>query len=223
MPEVGLFDIIGPVMIGPSSSHTAGAARIGFIARLLAGEKINSVLFRLHGSFAKTQSGHGTDKALLAGVLGLKPSDERLKDAYELADQAGLDYRFICVDLGDVHPNSVEIVVDGTEGEISIVGCSLGGGVIKITQINDNPVDFSGDYPTLITLHDDQPGVLAKITELVADYGVNVASMRVFRNRRFDQAMMVLETDETIPSAALEKITDLSFIYQLFVVDAISL
>ncbi len=185
MSSYGIFDIIGPVMIGPSSSHTAGANRIGNIARAIFDADVVKVWFYLHGSFYKTRKGHGTDRALLAGVMGIPSSDERIRDAFLIAKEKGVEYQYIHEDLGDVHPNSVKILMEDTGGRQSqIIGSSIGGGKVMITRINSTEVEFDGEYTTLITKHFDKPGVISKVTKILADYEVNIAFMKVFRQSK---------------------------------------
>lgn len=207
--KYGIFDIIGPVMIGPSSSHTAGAARIGRIARLIAGMEIVKVEFVLHGSFSKTYRGHGTDRALVAGILGMLPDDDRLRDSMELAEEAGISIAFREGNLGDVHPNTVRVDMTNADGEIvSVTGSSIGGGAVLITRIGEEDVEFSGNYPTLIITHTDAPGVVAQVTSLLYEACINIAFMSVFRSQRGKSATMIFETDENIPEDTLEKLRE---------------
>ncbi|NLZ94082.1 MAG: L-serine ammonia-lyase, iron-sulfur-dependent, subunit beta [Firmicutes bacterium] len=215
MKEYGVFDIIGPIMIGPSSSHTAGAARLGFLARKIAGAEIKEAVFYLHGSFAKTYAGHGTDRALVAGVMGIMPDDERIRDAFKLAKGKGMLYSFKEIDLGEVHPNTVLMVLQTLSGERwEIAGSSIGGGKIRIIRINELDVDFTGEYTTLITYHQDRPGVIADISAVLAKYKVNVAFMRVFRVNKADNAVLIAETDEDINDSALAEIAKNSYVAQ---------
>lgn len=215
MKEYGVFDIIGPIMIGPSSSHTAGAARLGLVARKIAGEEIKEAVFYLHGSFAKTYAGHGTDRALIAGVLGIMPDDERIRHAFRLAEEKGLLYSFKEIDLGEVHPNTVLMVLQTMSGEKwEIAGSSIGGGKIRIIRINELEVDFAGEYTTLITYHHDRPGVIADISAVLAKYKVNVAFMRVFRVNKAANAVLIAETDEDISDSALAEIAKNSYVVQ---------
>ena len=201
MKEYSCFDILGPVMVGPSSSHTAGACRLGGIARLVAGGNVKSVKFLLHGSFARTYKGHGTDRALLAGVLGMRPDDERLPEAFTLAKEAGVEYSYEPTDLGDVHPNTVRIEITSSTGHVTtLVGSSTGGGAVLVTQVDDMPVEFTGDYNTLITMHLDRPGVVSRVTNGLAAYDVNIAFMRVYRRERGALSCMVIESDQPIPN-----------------------
>ena len=169
MKSVGVFDILGPVMVGPSSSHTAGAARLGKVARAVAGGDIEEVTFYLHGSFAKTYKGHGTDRALVAGILGMEPSDLRLRDSLDIAKEMGLKIHFKEADLGDVHPNTVEFVIKGKEGTYELIGSSIGGGSIEVTSVNRNTVNFTGAYPTIIVSNKDVRGVVSKVTSILND------------------------------------------------------
>lgn len=202
MSELDIFDILGPIMIGPSSSHTAGAVRLGNIARLIYRHPISHITFRLHGSFAKTYKGHGTDVALVAGILGLNPDDERLPQAFSLAMEAGLGFSFEEADLGYVHPNTVQFVIQGEAGEMVIVGSSLGGATIEVIKINDTEVSLRGDYPTLILDYTDKPGIISRISSTIASAGVNIAAMKVTRVRKV--ATMVLELDGQIKRETFE-------------------
>ncbi|MCT4542756.1 MAG: L-serine ammonia-lyase, iron-sulfur-dependent subunit beta [Vallitalea sp.] len=222
--EYSIFDIIGPIMIGPSSSHTAGAAKIGYIARGIFGEDIKSVKFILHGSFAKTYMGHGTDKALLSGVMGFLPDDERLKNAYKIAESKGITYSFIGDNLGEVHPNTVKIHMVSEGGkEMMVMGSSIGGGKVVIIQINDLEVNFNGEYTTLITKHYDRPGVVASITSILANNNVNIAFMKLFRHSKGDYARLVLESDEEINNSVLEEIKKMKFVDEVTRIDKLIL
>ncbi len=207
MKDYGVFDVIGPVMIGPSSSHTAGAARIGKIARDILGTDFNRVIFYLHGSFAKTYKGHGTDKALVAGVLGMGPSDENLRNSFEIALAQGIAYEFIEADLGYQHPNTVKIVFKSKDKKDSyIIGSSIGGGNVLITNINGNKVEFTGDYPTLLIKYYDRKGIISRITSVIANNDINIASMKVTREDNI--ATMVVETDSVIGEKIINEISE---------------
>ncbi|MCT4621435.1 MAG: L-serine ammonia-lyase, iron-sulfur-dependent subunit beta [Marinisporobacter sp.] len=207
MKNYSAFDVIGPRMIGPSSSHTAGAARLGKVARRICGAEVKKVIFVLHGSFAKTYRGHGTDKALVAGILGMEPEDKGLRQSMELAKKKGLDYQFVEGDLGDVHPNTVRfIMIDEAGNESEVVGSSIGGGNIKVTKINGLDVEFTGEYPTLIIRQFDIPGVIAKVTKIMSQVEINIAFMRVFRQNKGKDAFMMIETDHSIPKEIIEKV-----------------
>lgn len=196
---MNVFDIIGPVMVGPSSSHTAGAVRIGRIARMLLGEEPVAAVIKLHGSFAKTYKGHGTDKALIGGLMGFSVDDARLRVSMELADEAGFAYTFETGNLGPVHPNTAYIDVRGASGKTaSIMGSSVGGGNIVITQVNGVDVEFTGQYYTLIICHNDAPGAVAAVTNVLAAVNINIAFMKVYRTLKGGKAMMVIETDQPI-------------------------
>ena len=210
MKKYGVFDVLGPVMIGPSSSHTAGAARLGKIAGIIAGEDISKVEFLLHGSFGKTYKGHGTDRALVAGILGMEPSDERLRNALSIAEEKGLEISFIEKDLGDVHPNTVKFNITKSDGtKVSVAGSSFGGGSIDITEVDGEKVEFTGAYPTLIIRHRDVPGQVSKVTALLYKKKINIAFMKVFRNHRGHSATMVFEMDDNVSKDVLEGITEL--------------
>lgn len=199
MEDFSVFDIIGPRMTGPSSSHTAGAVRIAYIARQLLGAEISRVQFTLYGSFAETGRGHGTDKALIGGVLGLMPDDERIRRAYELAKEQGIQVDFAYSDEPVDHPNTVKIELwDINDHMMEVVGRSVGGGNILITEINEQAVELSGEYPTLIVSHRDEPGVIAEVSHVLAQLNINIAFMRVFRHGRGRDAYMCIETDTPV-------------------------
>lgn len=207
MTEYSIFDIVGPVMIGPSSSHTAGAARIGKMAHHFSGDDILSVNFYLHGSFAKTYRGHGTDKALLAGVLGYSESDEHLKQAFDIADERGITYHFIEADLGDVHPNSVKIEVDTLDGrKISIIGSSIGGGNIQIIQLNGIDLTISGEHPTIIAKHQSSKGVLLGITAIMTQYDNDVLFMSFYKKNKDGDGIIVVEVEDKVDKKVIDSI-----------------
>jgi L-serine dehydratase len=201
---VSLLDIIGPVMVGPSSSHTAGACRIALLARALVGGTPDKALVELHGSFAKTGSGHGTDRALAGGLIGLQPDDERLRDGVELAAQTGALIEFQHVKLrGAHHPNTARLTLTRQGRTVAVTGSSLGGGRIVVTDIDGMPVEVTGEYPTLVVVAQDQPGTVAAITAALAMTGVNVATVRVSRHHKGGEAVHVYELDEPAPEPAL--------------------
>ncbi len=206
-----VFEVVGPIMIGPSSSHTAAAVRIGLITRALTGEKISKARVQLHGSFALTGKGHGTDKALAAGLLGYNPDDLRIKNALSKAREEDIGIQFTKVDLGDeYHPNTVRINVRGVQGkEFEVTASSLGGGTISVVEINGLNLELSGEYNTLITIHEDKPGVVAQVTRIIAEHKVNISTMNVSRMKRGGKAVMAIEMDHKLPNSAvieLEKI-----------------
>lgn len=203
-----LTDIIGPVMVGPSSSHTAGAVRIGNAARRLLGQPVREAKIGLHGSFFATGRGHGTDKALVAGLLGMAVDDRRIPDSFTYARHAGLSFSISGVDLGDsAHPNSAKLELTGIHGkQLEMVGASIGGGRIVVTELDGLPVNFSGDFPTLIVHNEDLPGHVAKVTSLLSESGINIAYMQLNRAHRGGQAVMVLECDQEIPQEMLDRL-----------------
>ncbi|MDD3223896.1 MAG: L-serine ammonia-lyase, iron-sulfur-dependent subunit beta [Clostridium sp.] len=207
MKKYGVFDIIGPIMIGPSSSHTAGAARLGKVAGAIAGEKIKSVKFLLHGSFAKTYKGHGTDRALVAGIMGFEPWDDRIRNSLEIAKQRNISIEFIETDLGSVHPNTVKfLITNDRDEEVEVMGSSIGGGSIVINEVNYETVEFNGEYPTLLIKHVDLPGMITKVSELISQANVNIAFLKVYRVSRGKSAAMVFETDSVVSCNIIEKI-----------------
>ncbi|MGE4352859.1 MAG: L-serine ammonia-lyase, iron-sulfur-dependent subunit beta [Oscillospiraceae bacterium] len=207
---MSIFDILGPVMVGPSSSHTAGAVRIGYVTRKLLGDRPVAAEILLQGSFAATGKGHGTDKALAAGLLEMKPDDERIPNSLALAAQEGLALHFGNIELKNVHPNTALIRVEGQNGrKLEVVASSLGGGRIKILRIDGLDANVTGDYPTLIVHNMDQPGHVAQVTSILSFRNINVATMQLYRDVRGGYAVMVIETDEPIPAeiiSVLERI-----------------
>lgn len=196
---MNVFDIIGPIMVGPSSSHTAGAVKIGRIVRALLGEEPKDVVVKFHGSFAHTYEGHGTDKAIIAGLLDMAPDDLHIRDSLKLAGKSNVSYRFEAVDIKDAHPNTVLVEAVGISGnEVKVLGSSTGGGNIVIKNINGLGVEFTGQYNTLLILHKDAPGTIAAVTNILAYNEINIAQMKVFRAHRGGEAMMVIETDQQI-------------------------
>lgn len=196
---MGIFEIIGPVMIGPSSSHTAGAARIGRLAREILGDAPAAADITLYGSFAETGRGHGTDKAIAAGILGYPPSSDKIRNAFDVAEKQGvpLHFSFSAEDMG--HPNVAEVKLIGKNGKrVDVIGRSLGGGRVLITEIDGYPVEVSGEEYTLMTHHRDVPGVVAEVCRILAKNHVNISNMRVFRKSRGDDAVMIIHTDGKI-------------------------
>ena len=196
---VSILDIIGPVMVGPSSSHTAGACRLGLVARDLVAGTPEKALIELHGSFARTGEGHGTDKAIVGGLLGFRPDDERLRDALTIVEKEGLDWRFEKTTLGDepeVHPNTVRITVTRQHRHHVMVGASLGAGRIRVSQIDGYPVEVDGSHHTIVMVAEDIKGSIARISGILSDDGVNIATLRLTRKHRGGDAFMVIEVDE---------------------------
>lgn len=205
---MGLFDIIGPIMVGPSSSHTAGAVRIGYITRKLLGQEIAEATIGLYGSFLATGRGHGTDRALVAGLLGMREDDERIPRSFEIARERGMEFRFEEAMLKDVHPNSVQLFVRGVEGKTrTIVGASIGGGSIKISRIDDIDTNFTGEYPTLIARITDKPGMILKVAEKLDELDINIANLNVYKDVRVKgTAILITECDDAIPFEIVEEI-----------------
>lgn len=207
---INVFDMMGPVMVGPSSSHTAGAARIGNMGRTLLGEEVARADIGLHGSFAETGFGHGTDRALLAGLLGMKPDDLRIPNAYEEANRAGMAYSFRMVELRDAHPNTALLELTGKSGKrMTIQASSIGGGAIVVNKIDGIDVNFTGDFNTLIVRNQDESGSVAAITSILSQVHINVANMSVNRHRRGGDALMVIETDQHIKPRQVEFLSEL--------------
>ncbi|MEQ2455881.1 L-serine ammonia-lyase, iron-sulfur-dependent subunit beta [Flavonifractor hominis] len=204
---MNIFDIMGPIMVGPSSSHTAGAARIGRITRRLLGSQPVRAELLLHGSFAATGAGHGTDRALVAGLLGMRPDDARLPRSFELASQAGLELTLGKTVLRGAHPNTVLLRVEDAGGKrLEVVASSLGGGRVQVCSIDGLEARFTGDLPTLIIRNQDQPGMVAEVTGVLSRRRVNIATMQLYRDIRGGLAVMVIESDQPIWAAAVEEL-----------------
>ncbi len=205
---ISAFDIIGPIMVGPSSSHTAGAVRLGLLGRAILGAQPDRAILGLHGSFARTGRGHGTDRALVAGLLGMATDDPRIRHSLSLARDAGMEITFRTVDLGeDAHPNSVEMLLYKEERKVQVVGASTGGGMVAINAINQYDIHFTGEHETLLASAVDRPGTIHAITGLFLKYQLNIAFSRVERQQRGGEAIQIFETDDQIPDelvAALE-------------------
>ena len=210
MSELSMFDVLGPNMIGPSSSHTAGACRIGKVGNKMSKGDISYVRFYLHGSFGQTYKGHGTDRALVGGILGFDPDDERIVESFSIAKDVGIRFEFIKEDLGDVHSNTVKIVIEKCSGEtVEIMGSSIGGGNIIITRINGLDLEFTGEYFTLVVPHIDRPGIVTKVTAALAKHEINIAFMKVYRHNRGKEAFMIIESDNVVDQETMDEIKTL--------------
>jgi len=209
-----LFDILGPRMVGPSSSHTAGACRLGYVVQAILGGTPDRAVVGLHGSFAMTGEGHGTRAAITGGLLGRLPDDERLREAEADAAEKGLEVEFRTVDLGeDAHPNSAVFEVVHDDERIKITGCSIGGGRIRVLEIDGFPVDLSGSLPAIVVVADDVPGTVARITGLIAERDLNVATVNVNRTGRGERALMTIETDEDVADDVLEELASQPWVH----------
>jgi L-serine dehydratase len=219
MPSI--FDILGPVMIGPSSSHTAGAAKLGYVARQLLGAEPKRAEITLYNSFARTYKGHGTDKAIIGGILGMRPDDEMLRDSFEIAKQKGLKYEFrLIMKAPKLHPNSARIkLFDSNENKIEMVGSSLGGGRIEVVEIEGFKVSFSVSMNTIVIIADDIPGSIAHISGAIAEKRINIANMFVSREEKL--ANMVIEVDQSVPQEVIEKIKSFSWVHYVRLVEPI--
>ena len=210
---VSLLDIIGPIMVGPSSSHTAGACRLGLLARALVGGTPQSARIELHGSFARTGEGHGTDKAIAGGLMGFRPDDERLRTALEIAEQEHLDYRFEKTTISDeAHPNTVRMTIE-RDGRTSVMtGSSLGAGRVVVTEIDGYPVEVTGNYDTIVLVAEDVRGSVARIAGVLAEHGLNIATLRLTRKQRGGDAFMVIEIDDVPSEKVRDEIRALSWV-----------
>ncbi|PZX07975.1 L-serine dehydratase [Psychrobacillus insolitus] len=210
-----VFDIIGPVMIGPSSSHTAGAARIGKIARDLFGKQPTWARIHLYGSFAETYKGHGTDVAIVGGLLNYDTFDERIKTAFDDAKTAGLTFEFIPETAHTEHPNTARIVIGDDEREMSMVGISIGGGKTEITELNGFLLRLSGELSAILVGHEDRSGCIASVANCLALYNINIGHMEVSRKEKGNMALMIIEVDQNINDSILAEIAKLPNITQV--------
>lgn len=207
--NTSIFQVAGPIMIGPSSSHTAGAAKIGKVARQIVNADFDSVRFGLFGSFDKTGKGHGTDRALLAGVLGLSEYDERIPMSFEIAHAQGLEFEFYSVELDDAHENTAIITFfKAGKQRLEIQAASTGGGNIRIEKIDGYEIGVNGTLPTIFVRQNDQKGVISHVTTILADNDINVATMKVSRSNKSEEAICVIEIDDTINADIVEKLKD---------------
>lgn len=220
MAFISVFEVIGPNMVGPSSSHTAGAASIARLAGKMLHHKIRSVKFTLYGSFAQTYQGHGTDRALLGGLMGFDTDDVRIRDSFDIAKNEGIDFEFIANTVEtDVHPNTVDMEIEDVTGKVLTVrGESLGGGKVKLTRINGVKVHFTGEYHALIVVHKDHPGVISKVTNVFGKQHVNIAFLRVYRETKGGNAYMIIESDTEITSGAVEEIEKNPFVRETMLI-----
>jgi L-serine dehydratase len=220
---VSLLDIIGPVMVGPSSSHTAGACRIGLLARCLVDGTPERGVLQLHGSFARTGEGHGTDKALVAGLLGFRPDDEKIRTALQIAEREGLDYRFEKTTISDAaHPNTVRISIERGANKATLLGSSLGAGRILIQEIDGYPVEVTGNLHTLVLVAEDRKGSIARITSILAEHDVNIATLRLTRKERGGDAFIVIECDDPPGPAVGDEIRGLDWVRWVRSLDKVS-
>lgn len=211
---VSILDIIGPVMVGPSSSHTAGACRLGLLARALVGGTPHEALLELHGSFARTGEGHGTDKALVGGLLGFRPDDVRIRDALGIAERDGLRFRFDKTSLSDdAHPNSVRMTVVRGERQSVAIGESLGAGRVRLSNIDGYPVDVTGAFHSLVLTAEDRPGSIARIAGVLADDAINIATLRLSRRARGEDAFMVIECDDPVAESVCDDLRALDWVH----------
>lgn len=210
MSFISVFDVLGPNMIGPSSSHTAGAAVIAYLAQKMINGSLKKVTFTLYGSFAKTYRGHGTDRALLGGIMGFDTEDVRIRESFEIAQKQGLSFFFVPnEEETEVHPNTVDIAMENEQGyKMLIRGESLGGGKVRISRINNVEVDFSGEYSAVIVIHQDKVGVAAHITKCLSEKNVNIAFMRLFREKKGHTAYTIVESDGMLPEGVAETLRE---------------
>jgi L-serine dehydratase len=220
---VSLLDIIGPVMVGPSSSHTAGACRLGLLARGLVGGTPESAKIELHGSFARTGEGHGTDKAIVAGLMGFRPDDDRIRTALEIAEREGLQYRFEKTTIdAEAHPNTVRITVERGDRSAEMIGSSLGAGRVVVTEIDGYPVEVSGSFHTVVLVAEDIKGSVARIATVLAEHGLNIATLRLTRKKRGGDAFMVIELDESPSESVRDDLRALPWVRWAFRLDKVS-
>lgn len=220
MSFISVFDVLGPNMIGPSSSHTAGASVIAFLAQKMINGPLVKVEFVLYGSFAKTYKGHGTDRALLGGIMGFSTDDTRIRDSFSIARERGLEFVFtVNEEETELHPNTVDIcMTNGAGRQMTMRGESLGGGKVRIVRINGVKVDFTGEYSAAIVIHQDKPGVVAHITKCLSDRNVNLAFMRLFRESKGHTAYTIVESDDKLPLDVTERLLENQHVQDVMIV-----
>lgn len=216
---MNIFDIIGPVMIGPSSSHTAGAVRLGNLARNILGEEPTEAQIVLYNSFSKTGTGHETDKALVAGILGLSTDDDGIKESFELARKRGIKADLVFEDTHpEFSPNTAKFILKGKNNSTEVVGSSVGGGRVIIFSIDGFDTEFTGEFNTIITIHDDRPGMIAKAASFLAEKGINIAQMKVSRESRGKTALMVIEVDDEVPEGLQSALSNMNHVQRAMVI-----
>ena len=220
MSFISVFDVLGPNMIGPSSSHTAGAAKIAYLAQKMITGPLLQVDFTLYGSFARTYRGHGTDRAMLGGIMGFTTDDMRIRNSFEIAENKGIAFTFQPdEEETDVHPNTVDIhMVNKAGQEMTVRGESLGGGKVRISRINKVQVDFTGEYSAVIVIQKDRPGVVAHITKALSDRNVNIAFMRLFREGKGNVAYTIVESDGHLPENIREELLKNEHVHDVMIV-----
>ncbi|MBO9130198.1 L-serine ammonia-lyase, iron-sulfur-dependent subunit beta [Bacillus sp. 165] len=210
-----VFDIIGPIMIGPSSSHTAGAARIGRVARTLFGRQPKKVVVSLYGSFAQTYKGHGTDVAIIGGLLDFDTHDPRIPESLNLAKEAGMEIDFIEEDAVTDHPNTARVLISDERDQLEVVGISIGGGTIEIVELNGFELKLSGAHPAILVVHNDRYGVIASVANILTKYRINIGHMEVSRKEVGQTALMIIEVDHNIDEHVMEELKSLPNILQV--------
>ncbi len=222
MSFISVFDVLGPNMIGPSSSHTAGACVIAGLAQKMLGCAIKRVEFTLYGSFARTYQGHGTDRALLGGIMGFSTDDIRIGESFQIAKREGMEFSFKTnEEETEVHPNTVDINMTGQDNRVMTVrGESLGGGKVRIVRINQVDVDFTGEYSAVIVIHQDRPGVAAHITKCLSSHNVNIAFMRIFRETKGCTAYTIVESDGCLPEHITEELQENGFVHDVMLIQS---
>ena len=217
---MNVFDIIGPVMIGPSSSHTAGAARLGKVAKIMFGKEIKKAHIYMHGSFAKTGKGHGTDKALIAGLLGMEPDNDDLRYSFDIAKKQEMEFEFSAIELENVHPNTVRIILNGENDEkLTMEGSSVGGGCILVYKLNNYEVNLNFENPSIVVVHTDHPGVIAKVTDELYKYGVNICDFHLSRKSKGGEALMTIGMDSMPDCKIAEDISAIDFVSAVNLLD----
>ncbi len=214
---MNIFEILGPVMIGPSSSHTAGAVRAGNVAARLLGRKVARAEIILYGSLAKTYYGHGTDCAIIGGLLGFSPDDENIVNSHELAKKTGLEYSIeLCYDEVVLHPNTVRLNLFSENTQITVCVQSLGGGAINVSGIDDAEVSFTTEYYTTVIFNEDKSGVMADVCAVFAKMDINIAFMKLFRTE--SSAIMVIESDEALPQQSLDELKKILYVNRVIAI-----
>jgi L-serine dehydratase len=219
---LNISDIIGPVMIGPSSSHTAGAVRLGNLARNILGEEPREAEIVLYNSFSKTGTGHGTDKALVAGILGLAADDDLIKESFEIAKKCGIKVDLIFGNTQpNFSPNTAILTLKGKYNSTKVIGSSVGGGRVKVFSIDGFNTEFTGEFNTIITIHDDRPGIIARVASFLAEKGINIAHMMVSRESRGKTALMLIEVDEELPEGLDSALSGMNHIKRAMVIKSL--